>query len=379
MQIGPSWGAPARRPDDRGAAGHVADGGLDRVTFVLGGARSGTSWLAKILDSHPDVLYRHEPDIALQGRREPDFPRFCELEEEARYLPAARAYYGSLLDIRALRTSGSLPVFRKSYQAAPARHARLALALALRAAERFPGAARAARGAVIPDFVAWRRHPHVRLVVKSVSSLARAGLLAAAMPQARFVLVLRHPCGQVASRLRGIALGKLRGNLGIGECLRAGTARHHGLTPERFASLSGPEQHAWDWAILNQWALERLRGAASLKVVRYEDVCADPVRGARDLLSFAGLSWNAQTARFIADSTTHNGPDRYYKVLKNTQEAAARWRRELDAATQASILDVVRRTEVGRMFADGGGCRPAVVQPHVPEPQLRHSPATYAS
>ena len=44
-----------------------ASDGTERVVFVLGGARSGTTWLAKILDSHPDVLYRHEPDIALRG------------------------------------------------------------------------------------------------------------------------------------------------------------------------------------------------------------------------------------------------------------------------------------------------------------------------
>ena len=30
--------------------------------LILGAPRSGTTWLAKIIDSHPDVLYRHEPD-----------------------------------------------------------------------------------------------------------------------------------------------------------------------------------------------------------------------------------------------------------------------------------------------------------------------------
>ena len=33
------------------------------LIFLCGMARSGTSWLGKILDSHPDTLYRHEPDI----------------------------------------------------------------------------------------------------------------------------------------------------------------------------------------------------------------------------------------------------------------------------------------------------------------------------
>jgi hypothetical protein len=32
------------------------------VILVLGSPRAGTTWLAKIIDSHPNILYRHEPD-----------------------------------------------------------------------------------------------------------------------------------------------------------------------------------------------------------------------------------------------------------------------------------------------------------------------------
>src|SRR5690349_8179034 len=43
------------RPDHWGA--------LAAATILgLGFPRFGTTWLAKIFDSHPDVLYRHEPD-----------------------------------------------------------------------------------------------------------------------------------------------------------------------------------------------------------------------------------------------------------------------------------------------------------------------------
>ena len=33
---------------------------FDRLVMVLGAPRSGTSWVGKIFDSHPDVLYRRE-------------------------------------------------------------------------------------------------------------------------------------------------------------------------------------------------------------------------------------------------------------------------------------------------------------------------------
>ncbi len=34
----------------------------DRLVLVFGMPRSGTTWLGKIFDSHPETLYRHEPD-----------------------------------------------------------------------------------------------------------------------------------------------------------------------------------------------------------------------------------------------------------------------------------------------------------------------------
>ena len=47
----------------------LVDGALSAPILILGAPRSGTTWLAKIIDSHPDVLYRHEPDAAIPGPR----------------------------------------------------------------------------------------------------------------------------------------------------------------------------------------------------------------------------------------------------------------------------------------------------------------------
>jgi hypothetical protein len=34
----------------------------ESLILILGLPRSGTSWLGKVFDSHPDVAYLHEPD-----------------------------------------------------------------------------------------------------------------------------------------------------------------------------------------------------------------------------------------------------------------------------------------------------------------------------
>src|SRR3984885_3831463 len=89
----------------------------DRVILILGAPRSGTSWLAKIFDSHPDVLYRHEPDTVL---RDYNLPWMCLPAQVPAYRDAARDYLRRLFDTATLKTAGSLPIFPKRYLGAVA-------------------------------------------------------------------------------------------------------------------------------------------------------------------------------------------------------------------------------------------------------------------
>ena len=105
------------------------------------------------------------------------------------------------------------------------------------------------------------------------------------------IFILRDPWGQVASMLRGAALGKFEEpdpGPGIAHD-RAGAA----LWPdaERFAALPKVEQFAWNWAILNEKAIDDLAGIDGVKVLRYHALCDAPMsRGPRAVrLRRAGL------------------------------------------------------------------------------------------
>ena len=178
-----------------------------RTTVILGVPRSGTTWLAKIFDSHPDVLYRHEPDtVARQG----SLPGFVERGEAHLYHDAARMRMRHLGGVRALKSAGSLPVFRKSFLGLGAHVSRVAMIYGLRAADLLPSARRLARRLPIPDMLHPRHAPPSHLVLKSVGSCGRACVAAGAVPEGRFVLILRNPCGQVASMMRGARAGQVR-------------------------------------------------------------------------------------------------------------------------------------------------------------------------
>ncbi len=315
----------------------------DRVILILGAPRSGTSWLAKIFDSHPDVLYRHEPDTVL---RDYDLPWMCPPEQVPAYRDAARDYLYRLFDTATLKTAGSLPIFPKRHHGAVAARLRTGMIYGLRAIEQLPGARRWLRGVPIPDLLDVTALPELRLVVKSVSSRGRARLFAEALPGMKTIFILRDPWGQVASMLRGAALGMFEDEIPVEELLMTEQARRYGLTPERFAALPVVEQFAWNWAILNEKAIDDLAGIDGVKVLRYHALCEAPISEARALFDFAGLDWDSQTEDFLRRSTTFSGRDRYYQVFKNTQTAMNRWRAELGPEDQRRIQAVVRETSL---------------------------------
>ena len=85
---------------------------FDRPIFAFGMPRSGTTWLGKILDSHPLTLYRHEPDT---WHRLDDVPLFAAPEPGAEIRLELRGFIASLPDMLADRVCGKRPLFPKAY------------------------------------------------------------------------------------------------------------------------------------------------------------------------------------------------------------------------------------------------------------------------
>ena len=105
---------------------------FDKLLLVVGGPRSGTTWLAHIFDSHPDVLYRHDADTVL---RNPPLQRPFSDAEIPAHLADARAHMTRLVALRRLKAAGSLPVFPKSYTPRGAWRTRQALIVAMKGME----------------------------------------------------------------------------------------------------------------------------------------------------------------------------------------------------------------------------------------------------
>ena len=121
-----------------------------KTSFVLGGARSGTTWLAKIIDSHPDVIYRHEPDIPY-----PDeiLPVFCNADDVENHIPLAVKRVEGYLQTRHIRATGVQPIFPKSYLSPFQFNMRKFAIYFLRFIERFDNLRELSYKLSVPDFI----------------------------------------------------------------------------------------------------------------------------------------------------------------------------------------------------------------------------------
>ena len=328
------------------------------LSLIVGTARSGTTWLAKIFDSHPDVIYRHEPDESLPRH---SFPAFCSAGEFDRYREEAALYLRRLANVRTLRAVGTFPIFRKTYRSSLSHSLRLADMLALRLTER-AGLARITRAIPIPDlFRSSNASQHV--VIKSVNLVDLAGLFARAVPELRIILIVRHPCGYVASQMRGISEGRFSDDEISRHIIRSEDAKRLGLTLKRLVNMPLIERLAWEWLICNEKALADLGGLPGAKIVRYPDLAENAVQVAKHLFAFAGISWHADTERFLHASQHSQSGYRYYGVFREAdfKDDLDYWHQALNDEQIRSIFDIVAGSRAGQLFNDQPASIPATV------------------
>ena len=306
----------------------LTEAALAAPILVLGAPRSGTTWLAKILDAHPGVVYRHEPDKALPPAA--DAPPSSMVDLARRWTASRRA---SVVTKR--------PFFAKAWQPWWARGLRAGVVVW-----------RQFRAGMVPDLATGAAE---RVVLKSIALSAQAGVLARALPESRVALILRHPCGQVASVMRGNRMRRfdLRTSgtdMPFDEEAAVAYAASQGV--DDFQALPDAAKYAWSWRAFNETAYASLASLPNVQIVLYEGLCAQPAVVVRRIFDFVGLEWSPQVEDFLARSTSHDGPAGYYAVYRNAVAAAEAWRQSMDAADMAAVRSVVTGSPLARFWLD---------------------------
>lgn len=322
---------------------------LDAVPPILlfGMPRSGTTWIGKIFDSHPETLYRHEPDS--WGRLN-FLPLMAPLDQVDTYASGIRDFFGRLPYMNLTKVVASTPIFPKKYYS-PLRYQLFRFnVFAAKALAKMAGEQPA------PSWIRSEDIQHIRVVWKSIESLGRLGVIERALQPCFGIHITRHPCGYVASVLRGELQQRFTSDTSASEdlellalCLNTATAHKHGLNMELLRSLHPVERLAWRWVLYNAKAMADIAGEPSCMSLRYEDLCRDPVGVAKKLFEFTNLSWNHQTERFVSQSTAKD-VGRYYSVVKDPMKAATKWKNELSASDIDRIYAVIAQTHLSELY-----------------------------
>lgn len=314
--------------------------------LLFGLPRSGTTWIGKLFDSHPDTLYRHEPDSV----RKLDIPLFPENEDAPRYREELEQFVASMTRMRSPEVVGKQPLFPKNYQTAMGLAAYQASVMVAKAASRvhrhFPCVFRPTGSNGRLANVVW----------KSVESSGRLGVCIKTLPQVRAIHLIRHPCGVMASRLRGASAHgfgqsstKTDSQWVLKLLLATKAGRARGLRLEDIQDLTLEEQAAWRWMLIQEKILADVSGSGQVLTIRYEDVCSEPIAMTRRMFEFTGLDWQPQTERFVLASTQANDSD-YYSVFKNPRASAERWRTELSPQVIERVERILHGSPVHRFY-----------------------------
>jgi hypothetical protein len=318
------------------------------LAAVFGTGRSGSTWLGAVLDTHPGVAYRFE---AL-GRLRRD-PEIAALRERIRagnaIAPDLERLYTILL--RAHPATDKPPFFPKTICRTRGRAQLWALSSRLAALSR-----------VYAIYTPTGRPP---LITKEVGHEGIFLGLLESTPL-RLVYLVRHPCGVVASVLRGQAQGLMpsaRRSV-LGNLLKSHDEELFSRWQTRLGAASPAEQEALLWRIDVERAVRAALRHPTAQVVVYEDMCRRPLEVAREVFAHFGIEMHEQTMRLLDEMSTGSASarrsrgerwtDPYFSVFRSPLEASGRWRTELSAEDQRRVLAVVSGSDAFAACAERG-------------------------
>lgn len=338
--------APPEEPSQ--ATRHVKRTAPKSVVLIAGTGRSGTTWLGKLMDASPRVLYRHEPDNWTR------VPWFKDVPSRVDPIPKNDVYKEPFERgvERCLWTHCLYyvypPSFRKDFQ----RNGLFGgVNLGLRAMRRLG----LGDGPIleVPRF-AFRQEPdQIHLVMKSVISNLRLAWIHQHFPHYRLVLIIRHPGGYLSSWLRGNPKGNFKG---FGQRSRLDDTLLPFPRPEleryadSYANGTDFEREMIYWIVANETPLLALGDSPALKVVVYEQLCEAPERVLREVYEHCRIPFEDSTQRFLRASTSEH-QEGYHAVFKDPKRVAWQWREEIAAPERETIERYLAGSMLAKLWA----------------------------
>lgn len=312
----------------------------DNRVFVFGSGRSGTTLLAKLIDSSPDVLYLHEPDKLRPNEQIPYLP---EPDIYVDYLNAAAGYVDQIYQERLPFVLGKRPLFPKSYRT-PLQQGLFTSALAVL------GLAEKVRLPIgVPDAVAGRPDT---VLLKSVTSICRVPLFSRAHRATRFVHIVRHPGAVAASVARGVKQGVMPKGDYVDTVSKLSNAQRLPVDLENLREAGPVERSAYVWMVQNDKTFGEMQGSDNYLVVSYEDLCVNMQERLAEICEFIGIDLDSQMTRFVDAMDGADDNAGYFSVMRNPKSQISKWETEIGEDATNAVSELIANSEVGRLVLE---------------------------
>ncbi|WP_199610870.1 sulfotransferase [Flocculibacter collagenilyticus] len=302
---------------------------------LLGMPRSGTTWVAKAIDSHPKTYYLHEPDSI----RRLNVPQIVNSDEAIHYQSELQTFLNNIESVNSLKVKGRLPYFPKQYLNS--------FQLNFNRMSTFAAKSLGRVSAKFTDTAPMLFKPKNHVTFwKSIESMGRVAALAKAKPDLKIVMLVRHPCAVINSEIKGEASNKFSSHTHIYEnwglfekILGADIAKEHELTIDKIKAMEPVERLAWRWLIYYK-QLEKSSELENCKMFHYEELCNDPLNNFTEVFNFLGLPYDEQVKAYLHESTSSHS-ESYYSTSKDPKKAAHSWKQKLSADDIEKIHRIV--------------------------------------
>ena len=316
----------------------------NEIIFIVGSGRSGTTFLAKLIDSHPLILYRHEPDSILANGELPFLPEPNDIDA---YSAAARSYASDLTKVRGAKSAGHRPIFSKTYRGSFSEKALAANVYAAKLVGRVPFI----KEPIVLDWVRPKNRADITYLIKSVNSVWRGNLYLNAIPNTRLLHIVRHPCAVIASAIRGIDKGLMPEKVFLKSLTGKASSKPFGMSLEALSKLPYESQLAYQWMINNQLLSDWCSDNSKYRLVRYEELCQNIDSYVASVFKFLGLDESQQTREFVKRLNSQSGKGKsYFDVIRSPISSIDKWQAQLSDEQVDNIKNIVVKSELGSEY-----------------------------
>ena len=320
-----------------------------RYVLITGKGRSGTTWLAQILNSHPSCCYKHEPFPA--WKRSPYSGWKDELRAGGDHLTLRNSFDAIC---RGCHHQVDLPPFPpKDFERGNTRVLHWLHALGTRIDP--------LRG-LYEAYGRPQLSSDAEILIKDVNFETALLPELCAVIEPTLLPTIRNPFANVASHLSGVAKGI------FGSDREANTARARevieapGGEPYRaylpdLATMPEAMFEAVRWRIQVEPLVAVAENQPRSRTVVYEDLCEDPLGETERIFDFIGWELTTATRDFVESSISgpseaSDGRRAYFSVFRDPRESMNKWRKQLSTEDTAQIAEVMRDSPLRGRWRD---------------------------